>query len=42
MRLFETGADLGEYLFRITDNGGETADRYTVIFSDGDYLTMSA
>ncbi len=30
-----------EYLFRITDNGGASADRYTVATSDGDYLTMS-
>lgn len=30
-----------EYLFRITDNGGATADRYTVATSDGDYLCMS-
>lgn len=29
------------YLFRITDNGGATADRYTVVFCDGDYLGMS-
>ncbi len=41
-KTFETGADLGGYLFRITDNGGATADRYTVVFSDGDYLSMSA
>ncbi|PZO72527.1 MAG: hypothetical protein DI629_20785 [Mesorhizobium amorphae] len=30
------------YLFRIVDNGGETADRYTVLFSDGDALGMNA
>ncbi len=41
-RLFESAADLGGYLFRITDNGGATADRYTVVFSDGNYLTLSA
>lgn len=41
-KTFQTGADLGGYLFRITDNGGATADRYTVVFSDGDYLSMSA
>lgn len=42
LKTFKTGADLGGYLFRITDNGGATADRYTVVFSDGDYLSMSA
>ncbi len=41
IRLFLSTADLGGYLFRITDNGGATADRYTVIFSDGDYLGLS-
>jgi hypothetical protein len=41
--LFETLEQLArsEYLFRITDNGGETCDRYTVVFSDGDFLTLS-
>lgn len=39
--LFETPKDLGEYLFRITDNGGRSADRYTVAFSDGSYLALS-
>lgn len=41
MDLFETPAEIGEYLFRIQDNGGESADRYTVVFSDGDYIGMS-
>ena len=41
-RLFKSPSDLGDYLFRIVDNGGATADRYTVIFSDGDYLRLSA
>jgi hypothetical protein len=40
-KLFETPSDLGEYLFRIVDNGGASADRYTVAFSDGSYLMMS-
>lgn len=40
--LIRDAAELGGYLFRITDNGGATADRYTVIFSDGDYLSLSA
>lgn len=40
--LFERPEDLGEYLFRITDNGGASADRYTVVFSDGDYLALSS
>lgn len=40
-RLFETPADLGEYLFRITDNCGRSYDRYTVTFSDGTYLGLN-
>jgi hypothetical protein len=40
-QVFDTPADLGEYLFRITDNGGETIDRYTVTFSDGDYFGLN-
>lgn len=40
-RLFETPSDLSEYLFRIVDNGGASADRYTVVFSDGSYLALS-
>lgn len=40
--LFHSADDLGEYLFRIVDNGGETADRYTVLFSDGDALCLSS
>lgn len=44
MNLFATPAELGNtsYLFRILDNGGATADRYTVAFCDGDFLTLSA
>lgn len=43
MKLFETLKDLAEsgYIFRIQDNGGATADRYAVVFCDGDYLGMS-
>jgi hypothetical protein len=40
-KLFEKPEDLGEYLFRITDNGGATIDRYTIVFSDGDYYGLS-
>jgi hypothetical protein len=42
--LFATVADLAKsgYVFRIQDNGAATADRYTVVFSDGDYLALSA
>lgn len=40
-RLFEKPEDMGEYIFRITDNGGRTFDRYTVVFSDGTYLGLS-
>lgn len=39
--VFEKPSDLSEYLFRIVDNGGSSADRYTVAFSDGSYLAMS-
>ncbi len=41
-KLFESASDLGEYVFRIVDNGGATADRYTVLFSDGDALGLSS
>lgn len=41
MPLYDKPEDMGEYLFRIVDNMGKTADRYTVIFSDGDYIGMS-
>lgn len=41
MQLFETLDDLKPFIFRITDNGGESADRYTVITCDGDYYGMS-
>lgn len=40
--VFEKPEDLSDYLFRIVDNGGSSADRYTVVFSDGSYLSMSA
>ncbi len=42
-KLFKDVAELAksEYVFRITDNGGASADRYTVVFSDGGYLAMS-
>ena len=42
-KLFATFDDLAAsgYLFRITDDGSETADRYTVLFSDGDALGMA-
>lgn len=39
--VFEKPSDLSEYLFRIVDNGGSSADRYTVAFSDGSYLALS-
>lgn len=39
--IFNTAADLAGYLFRIQDNGGDSADRYTVLFSDGDALSLS-
>lgn len=39
-RLFEDEAALraSGYLFRITDNGGETQDRFTIVTCDGDYF----
>lgn len=41
--LFESEADLlrSGYLFRITDNGGATCDRFTIITCDGDYFGAS-
>lgn len=41
--LFDTEAQLlaSGYLFRITDNGGETCDRFTIILSDGDYYASN-
>lgn len=41
MTLFTKPEDLEGYLFRILDNGGATADRYTVVFSDGTFLNLS-
>lgn len=40
--VFQSAADLCGYLFRIQDNGGASADRYDVLFSDGDALGLSA
>jgi hypothetical protein len=44
MKLFESLKDLADsgYVFRIMDNGGETADRYTIVLCDGDYYAMSS
>lgn len=39
--LFQRPEDLAGYLFRIMDNGGASADRFTVLFSDGDALCLS-
>lgn len=41
MDLFPTDADLLPFIFRITDNGGETYDRITVALCDGDALLCS-
>lgn len=40
MQLFANESELirSGYIFRITDNGGATCDRFTVITSDGDYF----
>lgn len=40
--VFRSARDLQGYLFRIQDNGGDSADRYTVVFSDGDFLSLSS
>ena len=42
-RLFISLKELADsgYIFRITDNGGATLDRITVIFCDGDHLSLS-
>lgn len=42
MKLFDALEDLKTFIFRITDNGGESADRYTVVTNDGDYFAMSS
>jgi len=39
--LFATLEDLKPFVFRITDNGGQSADRFTVVTCDGDYYGMS-
>lgn len=43
MELFTSIKELANsgYVFRITDNGGATLDRITVLFCDGDYLSLS-
>ncbi len=42
-RLFTSVKEMAAsgYIFRITDNGGASLDRITVIFSDGDHLSLS-
>jgi hypothetical protein len=39
--LFRNLADLQPFIFRILDNGGATADRFTIIYCDGDYFAAS-
>lgn len=41
-KTFLKPTDLGDYLFRITYNGGSSFDCYTVTFSDGSYLALSS
>ncbi|UTU09881.1 hypothetical protein CcrRB23_gp514 [Caulobacter phage RB23] len=43
-RLFADLDDLAKttYVVRIVDNGGESADRYTIVTADGDYYAYSA
>lgn len=42
-RLFTSVKEMAAsgYIFRITDNGGASLDRITVIFCDGDHLSLS-
>lgn len=42
MNLFDTLDELKPFVFRITDNGGRSADRWTVVTCDGDYYAMSS
>jgi len=42
MDLFQSLDDLKPFIFRITDNGGATADRFTIVTCDGDYFGSSA
>lgn len=39
--IVHTVEDLARIVVRVTDNGGETADRYTVYMADRDCLCMS-
>lgn len=39
--LFQSLDDLKPFLFRIMDNGGRTADRFTIVTCDGDYFAYS-
>lgn len=39
--LFPTYDTLKRYIFRITDNGGATADRFSIYLTDGDYFGSS-
>ena len=41
MDLFHTLDEVKPFVFRITDNGGATADRYTIALCDGSYVSMS-
>ncbi len=43
-KLFNSVAELAasEYVFHVTDNGGSTADRYTIVLCDGDHYGSSA
>ncbi|USM11451.1 hypothetical protein vBCbaSRXM_6 [Citromicrobium phage vB_CbaS-RXM] len=41
MNLFESMDEFKPYVFCVTDNGGETADRFTIVFTDGDYFNSS-
>jgi hypothetical protein len=40
--LFQSAGEMKDYIFRITDDGGRSIDRYTVAFTDGSYLALSS
>lgn len=41
MDLFQSLEDLKPFIFRITDNGGATCDRFTIVTCDGDYFASN-
>lgn len=41
MNLFQSLDDLKPFIFRITDNGGASCDRFTIVTCDGDYFASN-